>query len=944
MPLFVSRRRLERATAEAVTKALALGPGAPVNATGVTPIANPQAAQAQYAGMFVQAGTTTPVAVDQAMTAQGFDQSSAFGPGRPIQPFAGYGVQPRAFDYAAGANITARPRQGARAGFDTLRQIVDSYDVARICINHRIDDVRSLDWHIDAADGYPGDVTAAVTAATALMRRPDGRTPFSAWLSMWLEDVLRYDAGALYRRRDKAGRVIALEVVDGTTIAPQLDFYGRRPAYPAPAFVQYIEGLPWDWLTDTDLIYQPFRPQPDNPYGLAPIEAMLLTANADIRFQWHFLQYFTEGAMPGGIMEAPPDVSDPEQIALWQSTWDAVMEGDQAKKHQIRWVPAGTKFTPTRDYPFDDKFPLYLLHKTCAAFGVTPNDLGFTETVNRATGDTQVDVQFRTGTLPLIRHVEGILTSFLADDLGLPVKFTLDTGQEKEDRETLAKAWQIGVFTGAVGVDEMRAEVYGLPVDNDRPTPRFVLDSKTGPVPLRSLYAIAGPTDPETLAPIDTVPLDVTPFDGAEGILPAKMPGGAEFKRAPTDPDDPAFPADEHQTGTDIVVGTAAPAPLNPVTGAPVVKDATAGVTSATGIVGYNLHGSDDEEDEDDEDEEVAKELRRWQSNSRSRVRKGLTPRRFSSDVLTAHQVDTVWDALAGATDREQVDAAFAVVKAGRPKGEGPAGRWAGHNYDLKIVAHYEDDLRAHLDRIVADLIPAAVAFVETPPVTKDAITDVLATLARSQLAGPDISPASLAVTIQQIWADGWQTGVHAGLVSLGTDAQVGGGLELVVSDVKWSDWTPGDPAAARMVYETAHAGLRELLSQAGITIKGAQTVADGIISTNLDRVAQIVAEGVSTGASSDTVARSLRAITVDSDRAQMIAQTETARAQSAAAMATYRYNGIRMMSWLLSDGACPECEENDAASPISIDDEWPNGSCPVHPRCRCAVAPASSA
>src|SRR5258708_12798448 len=32
-----------------------------------------------------------------------------------------------------------------------------------------------------------------------------------------------------------------------------------------------------------------------------------------------------------------------------QDTWDAVMEGDQAMKHKIRWVPAGSKPIPAGD-------------------------------------------------------------------------------------------------------------------------------------------------------------------------------------------------------------------------------------------------------------------------------------------------------------------------------------------------------------------------------------------------------------------------------------------------------------------------------------------------------------------------------------------------------------------------------------------------------------------
>src|SRR5208282_4215800 len=104
-------------------------------------------------------------------------------------------------------------------------------------------------------------VSNDIEAAEAFFASPDKRQPFRNWLAEWLQDVLRYDAGALYVRRNEAGEPIALEVVDGTTIIPLVDFYGRRPedendqhAEPeglfggeiVPAYLQIVEGLPWD--------------------------------------------------------------------------------------------------------------------------------------------------------------------------------------------------------------------------------------------------------------------------------------------------------------------------------------------------------------------------------------------------------------------------------------------------------------------------------------------------------------------------------------------------------------------------------------------------------------------------------------------------------------------------------------------------------------------------
>ena len=501
----------------------------------------------------------TPDVIEGALVDEGMASSALLGPGRPINPVKGYSQDPRAFDFPAGVNIQTSGRSRSawgRTSFDTLKALIDAYDVARTCINHKIDEIRGMEPLFLVADDVSGNQDSAIAAAKAALAYPDRERPFEEWLSLWLEDCLRYDTGTLYKRRDYNGEVIGLEVLDGTTVLPYIDEHGRRPAPPAPAWYQGIKGLPWTWLTTDEIIRTTFRPQAGNPFGLAPIESILLTANTDLRFQWHFLQMFTEGSVPAGFMELPPDVSSPDQVRDWQAYWDVVVMGDQAKLHQLIAVPGGSKFTETRPKTFDKTFPEYLAVRTAAAFGVVPQDLGIVQDVNRANGETQTDMQFRVNTLPWVLFVQNTLSRYLQNDLGLPVQVKLNTGREKEDRVAEAQAWQIYVQTGAASVDEMRQEVLGLPIDNTRPVPRFIDSPRTGPVPLRSVYAIAGPIDPETAAPIDTQPLDTTPFSGAGGVLPDKLPGGAQFHRASTDPDDPANPALEQEIPGSDVVGT----------------------------------------------------------------------------------------------------------------------------------------------------------------------------------------------------------------------------------------------------------------------------------------------------------------------------------------------------------------------------------------------------
>ncbi|MFJ6085166.1 phage portal protein [Streptomyces sp. NPDC092369] len=530
-------------------------------------------------------GGREPAAMQEAEVAAGMTSQTTFSPGTPIAPYDGYSRQPRQFDFNTGYNIAARPKSNERVSFDTLRGLVEAYDVAQMCIWHRIDSIRALDWALVPARGFTGDATDAIKIGMQVLRKPDRQTPFPGWLAKWLYDVLAYDAGTLYRRRNRGGRVIGLSVVDGTTIAPLLDYWGNSPEEPAEAYVQYVNGLAWNWLTRGDLIYEPFRPRTNSPYGQAPLETILLNANTDLRFQVHFLQRFTEGNIPQALAGAPENWT-PDQIAQFQAGWDALMQGNQEIQSQIRWIPGGGKIAWSNERDFDDSFSLFLMRKTCASYHIVPSDLGFTESVNKSSGETQADVQHRVGDLPLVAYIEGVLTSFLRDDLELPVEFAFDTGQEKEDRLQLAQTWQIYIESGMASADEGRKELVGLPVDPRRPTPRFYA-SRSGPVPLLAIEGIAGKIDPDTYAPAEDQPVVPQPYVAAPGVVP--RPGTTDAANARTAED--AYQQQLRQAVTDDGLVKEAPA------------GATSGITAETGIHGVDLAGRAQRTGNDEDDE-----------------------------------------------------------------------------------------------------------------------------------------------------------------------------------------------------------------------------------------------------------------------------------------------------------------------------------------------------
>lgn len=474
----------------------------------------------QIGGRTVSAETV--LAVEQ----QGMDTGQRLGPGLPISPVDGFSRTPRSQDYKAAYNVSARPRTNERVSFFALKGLINSYDIASICITHRIDSIRSLNWTVTPAEGITDDVSESIKLAKRFLKSPDHELPFASWLSKYLWDVLAFDAGTLYRIRNNAGRSIGLRVVDGTTIAPLLDGWGNRPTGDAPAFVQYVQGNVWNWLLSEDIVYVPYRPMSDSPYGRAPIESILINANTDLRFQQYFMDRFTAGNVPAGFGISPTEWG-PDQINDWQAAWDALMTGNTEAQQQVRWVPGGSSFTFPNKQEYKSEFSEWLLKKTAAAFHVTPADLGFTMDVNKSSGESQGSVQQRIADLPLAQHVAEILTNFLQDDLGLPLEFKFDITGEKNDKLAQAQADQIYINRGVVSPSEIREERFGKTELEGQVIPRFLLWGQ-GPIPLSSLMAAAGPIDLETAAPAagTVIPAQQVEVEAIEAPIVKAVPLG----------------------------------------------------------------------------------------------------------------------------------------------------------------------------------------------------------------------------------------------------------------------------------------------------------------------------------------------------------------------------------------------------------------------------------
>jgi hypothetical protein len=151
-----------------------------------------------------------------------------FGPLTLITPLAPPDVARRQWDYPSGYNLSTTPRINEPVSFQTLRGLAEGYDLLRLVIETRKDQVSRLSWTIGSRDKKSSDTRIA--ALRTFFMRPDGIHTFGDWLRLLLEELFVIDAPALYMSRDRGGRLTALLPIDGATIKPVIDDWGRTPA------------------------------------------------------------------------------------------------------------------------------------------------------------------------------------------------------------------------------------------------------------------------------------------------------------------------------------------------------------------------------------------------------------------------------------------------------------------------------------------------------------------------------------------------------------------------------------------------------------------------------------------------------------------------------------------------------------------------------------------
>jgi hypothetical protein len=277
----------------------------------------------------------------------------------------------------------------------------------RAAINVRKAQVSMAEWDIVPFDRTLPFNAGAQQQLKELFERPSQMVEsFRSFIEPVIEDALVLDAGVIEKERTLGGKLFALHAVDGAKVKVNALWDGdpgdtRYYWVPTPLF-----EVPF--LND-DMVYMMTNPRTYSVVGLANLETLKMTIDAEIDgAQYNARQ--VKNAAPDGLLHLGEGIRE-ERVEAFRLFWDAEIAGRGALA--ITGGGKNPSFIPFRASNRDMQYTEwleYLVRQICAVFLISPQDLGITFDVNRATGEVQQELTEDRGLRPLLALLQDYLT------------------------------------------------------------------------------------------------------------------------------------------------------------------------------------------------------------------------------------------------------------------------------------------------------------------------------------------------------------------------------------------------------------------------------------------------------------------------------------------------------------------------------------------------------
>lgn len=319
---------------------------------------------------------------------------------------------PQARGNASGWSVSKDQPQGVPNAL-LLRNYADNDEWLRAGINKRRDQVGRAE--IAVAPGDPRkkfDKKIQYSLELMLEQPNERRDNWPEQASSVIEDMIVLGRGAWSKSMTVGREPVALYAEDASTIKiyPGWDGDPDKPRYLYEDPTSSRNKVP----LRNDEIIMPFLSPATYRYSLSIVQVLLDTIKADLEATRQALRTMQQKPPPNAFQI--PNASSSQLEAL-RDAYDR----DIAGQKELFWFGGPN---PAARFPLvysakENQFleyQVYLVRKICALLQMSPQQLGVTFDINRATSETQQEIDEDTGLIPLLLLLEGYLNRELVDD------------------------------------------------------------------------------------------------------------------------------------------------------------------------------------------------------------------------------------------------------------------------------------------------------------------------------------------------------------------------------------------------------------------------------------------------------------------------------------------------------------------------------------------------
>ncbi len=411
--------------------------------------------------------------------------------------------------------------------YETLRRSAASVHVARICINVLKEKVTKTKWSIQPIDPQGKIDPNRVKQLEEFFRHPNkNNDTFRTMLDKMLEDLLVLDAVSLEKTRYPNGDLAEIFFVDSATIRPVYDEHGNQDieiAVTTPddgrqvmpvSYVQVMDNSQYGgpesgevvaaWQKK-DFIHFHMHPQGSMEgfgYGLSPLEGVLSVVANLLNADNYNGTYFEEGSFPPVILQLVGQMKQEELEAMREYLYQELT----GNFHRPAIMAGGSKAEvldlknlTNNDMQFM-QYMLFLSRLLAAAYGLSGQDIGLTDDLNKATSEVQVGLSQDKGYSSILHLLkETFNQEIIWKDFGF-TELEFDwVADDKIDPKDLADLNDKALRNGTKTINEVRQANGDQPFEQWADTPMILTGN--GYVPL----AINKEQDAEEANPNESV-------------------------------------------------------------------------------------------------------------------------------------------------------------------------------------------------------------------------------------------------------------------------------------------------------------------------------------------------------------------------------------------------------------------------------------------------------